>query len=201
MRGMGAAYPTNENTVIPAGKLDKYSCLERERRFLLAELPLPRNSPHTQIWDNYLPDTNLRLRKMRAPERDEYTLKLTKKQPLAPDDFARCHITNLYLSADEYNHFAPLFAGGREIRKNRYPFEFAGRKFGIDFFLGPLWGLILTETEFASDEEMDAFAPPSFAVREVTAEENFTSGRLCRLTVEDLNLVTLLGIVSAAKRP
>ncbi len=182
---MGAAYPTAENTVIPNDKLSKYSRIERERRFLLTELPVPRNSAHTQIWDNYLAGTRLRLRKMRAPERDEYTLKLTQKHLLAADDFSRCRITNTYLTADEYNHLAPTFAG-REIRKNRYPFEFEGRKYSVDFFLGPLWGLILAEVEFATDEEMDAFAPPSFAAREVTAEEAFTGGRLCALTVEDL---------------
>ena len=184
---MGAAYPTNENTVIPESKLGKYSLIERERRFLLTELPVPRNSPHTQIWDNYLPDTRLRLLKMRAPERGEYTLKLTQKHTLAPDDFSRCRITNTYLSADEYNLLAPVFAG-REIRKNRYPFEYEGRKYGVDFFLGPLWGLILAEIEFASDEAMNAFAPLPFAAREVTQEEMFTGGQLCQMTVESLGL-------------
>ena len=181
---MGAAYPTPENTVIPASK---YTLIERERRFLLKELPVPRNSPHRQIWDNYLAGTHLRLRKIRAPEGNEYTLKITKKQPLTVGDFSRCHITNIYLAADEYNHLAPLFAG-REIRKNRYPFEFAGRKYSIDFFLGPLWGLILAETEFASDEEMNALAPPSLALREVTQEANFSGGRLCELTINDLQI-------------
>jgi CYTH domain-containing protein len=185
---MGAAYPTNENTVIPQEKLSQYSRIERERRFLLTELPVPRNSPHTQIWDNYLLGTNLRLRKMRVPERDEYTLKLTKKQVIAPDDFSRCRITNTYLTADEYNRLAPLFATGREIRKNRYPFEFEGYNYSVDFFLGPLWGLVLAEIEFAAEEETDAFAPPSFAAREVTQEGDFSGGRLCQLTVEDLSL-------------
>jgi CYTH domain-containing protein len=183
---MGVAYPTNENTIIPPDKLGKYSRIERERRFLLTELPVPRNSPHTQIWDNYLLGTNLRLRKTRVPERDEYTLKLTKKQPLAPNDFSRCRITNTYLAADEYNRLAPLFATGREIRKNRYPFEFEGKKYGVDFFLGPLWGLILAEIEFSTDEEAESFAPPPFAAREVTQEVDFSGGRLCRLSVNDL---------------
>ena len=181
---MGAAYPTLENTVIPASK---YALVERERRFLLKELPLERNSPHRQIWDNYLAGTQLRLRKMRVPERDEYTLKITKKDLLTADDFSRCHITNTYLSAAEYNLLTPLFTG-REIRKNRYPFEFEGRKYSLDFFLGPLWGLILAETEFASDEEMNALAPPSFAWREVTQEASFSGGRLCELTINDLQL-------------
>lgn len=185
---MGAAYPTNENTVIPESKRGKYSVIERERRFLLTELPVPRNSPHTQIWDNYLSGTNLRLRKTRAPERDEYNLKLTKKQTLAPDDFARCRLTNTYLTADEYNHLAPLFATGHEIRKNRYPFEFEGYNYSVDFFLGPLWGLILAEIEFAADEEMEMFAPPLFAKREVTTEEAFAGGRLCGLTINDLQI-------------
>jgi CYTH domain-containing protein len=185
---MGAAYPTAKNTVIPNDKLLNNACLERERRFLLAELPVPRNSPHTQIWDNYLMGTNLRLRKMRVPERDEYILKITKKQTVMPGEFSRCRITNTYLSAEEYNHFAPLFATGREIRKNRYPYEFEGRQYSVDFFLGPLWGLLLAEVEFVSDEEMNALTAPSFALREVTQEAEFSGGRLCELTIEDLQI-------------
>jgi hypothetical protein len=99
---MGLANPTTENTVITAGK---YALIERERRFLLHELPPPlaRNSEHIQIWDNYLEDTRLRLRKIRVPQTNEYRLKLTQKEPLTPGDFSRCHLTNIYLSAREYN--------------------------------------------------------------------------------------------------
>ena len=64
---MGVAKLTDQNTIIPAAS--KYALLERERRYLLQDLPegLTRASPHVQITDNYITGTRLRLRKVRDP--------------------------------------------------------------------------------------------------------------------------------------
>jgi CYTH domain-containing protein len=164
----------------------KYARVERERRYLLRGLPdgLKVNDPHTQIFDNYITGTRLRLRKIRAPAHREWTWKLTQK--FAPDgeDFSRAVITNLYLSQQEYEVLSVF--EGNELRKNRYPYAHGGRKFSIDVFLGALHGLVLAETEFESDEELRDFAPPPFAAREVTRDELFTGGRLVGLTIEEL---------------
>src|SRR5919206_3949061 len=143
----------------------KYARVERERRFLLHELPpgLERKSPHTQIFDNYITNTRLRLRKIRDPYRREWTWKLTQKFAPDPRDLARTLISNIYLSQSEYEQLAVF--EGNELRKNRYSYEHAGRTFSIDLFLGSLWGLILAETEFATDEELEAFTPPDFVAR------------------------------------
>jgi CYTH domain-containing protein len=180
---MGAAIPTAENTVIAEGK---YARVERERRFVLREMPEPltRASEHVQIWDNYLTGTRLRLRKIRTPQTKKWTLKLTQKFAPAPPDFSRTVITNTYLSAYEYEVLSVF--EGNEIRKNRYPFEYEGRRYSIDVFLGALWGLILAETEFETDEEMRAFTPPPFVAVEVTNDEAFTGGRLVDSTIDEL---------------
>lgn len=164
----------------------KYARVERERRFLLREFPegLTRASQHVQIWDNYITNTRLRLRKVRVPQTKEYTWKLTQKFAPAPPDFSRTIITNTYLTQYEYEVLSVF--EGNEIRKNRYPFEHEGRAYGIDVFLGALWGLVLAETSFETDEEMDAFAVPSFAVLDVTNEEMFTGGKLVGLTADDI---------------
>jgi CYTH domain-containing protein len=93
-------------------------------------------------------------------------------------------ITNTYLSAAEYEVLSVF--EGNEIRKNRYPYEYEGRKYSIDVFLGALWGLVLAETEFETDEELSTFMPPPFIAREVTNDETFTGGRLVELTFEEL---------------
>jgi CYTH domain-containing protein len=180
---MGAAIPTTENTIAVESK---YARVERERRFLLRELPEPltRASEHVQIWDNYITGTRLRLRKIRVPQTRKWKLKLTQKFAPAPPDFSRTIITNTYLSAGEYQVLSVFEAN--EIRKNRYPFEFEGRRYSIDVFLGGLWGLILAETEFETDEELDGFALPPFAVMDVTNEELFTGGSLVDSTIDDL---------------
>jgi CYTH domain-containing protein len=180
---MGEAVLTSENTVTVESK---YSRVERERRFLLRELPEPltRASLHTQITDNYITNTRLRLRKIRVPQSNKWTVKLTQKFAIEPGDFTRTDITNIYLSPKEYQVLA-IFEGN-EIRKNRYPFEHEGRAYSIDVFLGALWGLILAETSFETDEEMERLQLPSFADIDVTNDEMFTGGKLAYATADEI---------------
>ena len=121
---------------------------------------------------------------MRDPRAREWTWKLTQKFAPDPADLSRTLITNVYLSREEYEVLSVFEAN--EIRKNRYTVEHGGRAYAVDVYLGGLHGLVLAETEFATDEEMSAFAPPPFAAREVTGDELFTGARLVHLTAEDL---------------
>ena len=181
---MGVAKLTDLNTIVPDH--GKYSRVERERRYLLQDLPegLTRASPHVQITDNYLTGTRLRMRKIRDPQTNKWVVKLTQK--FAPDskDFSRTTITNIYLNALEAETLA-MFQEN-EIRKYRYPFEFAGRKFAVDMFLGDLFGLVLAEVSFDNDEDLANFPKPSFAVADVTNNEVFTGGKLSESTLDDI---------------
>ncbi len=181
---MGVAKLTDQNTIVPAES--KYARVERERRYLLQDLPegLTRASPHVQITDNYLTGTRLRIRKMRDPQTNKWTVKLTQKFVPDPEDLTRAIITNIYLNALEAETL-DVFAAN-EIRKNRYRFEFAGRKFSVDMFLGALFGLVLAEVSFETDEELESFSPPPFAIADVTQSELFTGGKLCELTFADI---------------
>src|SRR6266850_406175 len=181
---MGVAKLTNQNTILPTD--NKYARVERERRYLLQDLPegLTRASPHVQITDNYLTGTRLRLRKVRDPQTNKWTVKLTQKFAVNPDDFSRTIITNTYLNALEAETLAVFETN--EIRKNRYPFEFEGRKFSVDMFLGDLFGLVLAEVSFETDEELDNFSRPPFAIADVTRNDLFTGGRLCELSFADI---------------
>jgi CYTH domain-containing protein len=182
---VGVAKLTDQNTVVPAES--KYARVERERRYLLLDLPegLARADPHLQITDNYITGTRLRIRKVRDPRSNKWTVKLTQKFTPNPADFSRTIITNIYLNALEAETLA-VFDAANEIRKNRYSFEFDGRRFSVDMFLGDLFGLVLAETSFETDEELDSFAKPAFAVADVTNKELFTGGKLCQLTFSDI---------------
>ena len=164
----------------------KYARVERERRYLLKDLPegLTRADHHLQITDNYITGTRLRIRKVRDPKTNKWIVKFTQKFAPNPKDFSRTIITNIYLSAIEVETLSMFDAN--EIRKNRYKFEFEGRTFSIDMFLGRLFGLVLAETGFESDEEMVSFPLPAFAVADVTNDELFTGGRLSELTFADI---------------
>ncbi len=181
---MGVAKLTDQNTVVPESK---YARVERERRYLLRDLPesITRADPHLQITDNYMTGSRLRLRKVREPRSNKWTAKLTQKFAPDPNDLSRTIITNTYLNALEAETLSTLF-NSNEIRKNRYHFEFEGRKFSADMFLGDLFGLVLAEVSFETDEELDNFPAPSFALADVTNEPLFTGGRLCELTFSDV---------------
>ncbi len=164
----------------------KYERVERERRYLLQGLPpgLEPHAPHAQITDNYVTGTRLRLRKVRDPRTNEWTLKLTQKFAPDPADFSRTLVTNIYLTEYEYEVLSVFEAN--ELRKNRYPYEHEGRKFSVDVFLGALHGLVLAEIEFDTDEELRDFPAPPFAAREVTNDSLFTGGRLVELNADDI---------------
>ena len=180
---MGVAKLTEQNTILPESK---YARVERERRYLLQDLPqgLMRASPHVQITDNYITGTRLRQRKVRDPQTNKWTLKFTQKFAPEPEDLSRTLITNIYLDAQEYELLSVFEAN--EIRKNRYRFESEGRQFSVDMFLGELFGLVLAEVSFDNDEELDNFLKPQFALAEVTNNELFTGGKLCYLTFQDI---------------
>ena len=180
---MGVAKLTEQNTVVPESK---YARVERERRFLLKDLPegLTRADPHLQITDNYITGTRLRLRKVRDPRTNKWIVKFTQKFAPNPDDLSRTIITNTYLNPLEADTLSVF--GTNEIRKNRYYFDFEGRRFSIDMFLGDLFGLVLAEVGFETDKELDNFSKPPFALADVTNEQLFTGGKLCELTFSEV---------------
>src|SRR6266550_6618051 len=180
---MGVAKLTDQNTTVPESK---YARLERERRYLLRDLPegLTRASPHVQITDNYITGTRLRLRKVRDPQTNKWTVKLTQKFAPDPEDLSRTVITNIYLNALETEMLA--VSDANEIRKNRYRFEFEGRQFSVDMFLGDLFGLVLAEVNFETDDELIDYPKPPFAIADVTNNELFTGGKLCQITFADI---------------
>jgi len=197
---MGVAKLTNQNTIVPESK---YAHIERERRYLLQDLPegLNRADHHLQITDNYLTGTRLRIRKVRDPKTNKWVVKFTQKFAPNENDLSRTMITNLYLNATEAEILSIFEAN--EIRKNRYYFDFAARRYSIDMFIGELFGLVLAETSFETDEELENFQMPPFALADVTNNEIFSGGKLSELTFADVKneilQSALLNAKSAAK--
>jgi CYTH domain-containing protein len=195
---MGVAKLTDLNTIVPDSK---YARVERERRYLLPDLPegLTRADHHLQITDNYITGTRLRIRKVRDPRTNKWVVKFTQKFAANPEDLSRTLITNTYLNAIEAETLAIFEAN--EIRKNRYPFEFDGQKFSVDMFLGDLFGLVMAEISFETDEELDRFTKPPFALAEVTNNEIFSGGSLSQLTFAEVRKeIEQSGLVSAVVR-
>jgi len=193
---MGVAKLTDQNTVVPESK---YARVERERRYLLQDLPegMSRADPHLQITDNYITGSRLRIRKVRDPRTNKWTVKFTQKFAIEPSDLSRTIITNTYLNAIEAEVLSVF--DSNEIRKNRYYFDYEGRKFSVDMFLGDLFGLVLAEVGFETDEELDAFPTPPFAITDVTNNELFSGGKLSQLSFQDIREeIVRQGLVSGS---
>jgi CYTH domain-containing protein len=163
----------------------KYARIERERRFLLREMPdglLER--PYTLITDHYLPHTRLRLRRMTSEMGEVAALKLTQKFGETAVPTQHTTITNIYLNEVEYQILVQL--GGDLLTKRRYRFASGKNTFSIDLFVGPLSGLILAEIEAQSDEQLQNVPIPTWVIAEVTNDIFFTGGNLVAITPNQL---------------
>ncbi len=159
---------------------------KRERRFLLNKFPpgLERNAPHLQITDNYLTNTRLRLRKIRVPETRERRWLLTQVLHPVKGDQAQIVKVNMWLSPEEYEVLSVF--EGNEVRKNRFNYEYEGRAFTVDLYLGALWGLLIAHTSVEDDATVDQTFLPVFAVADITNKAMFSGPNLAELTIEEV---------------
>lgn len=147
-----------------ARRVGKYSCLEREVRFLAS--PDAPTGPTTPIVDRYLLGTRLRLRRMG----DQW--KLGKIVDLASGEK---EITNLYLDDAEADLLLRLPAW--EVQKERARFVYDGAVWSVDTYRD---GTLIAECE-----QPEASRPPWLA-RELTGDPEWSGfalakrlGKLC----------------------
>ena len=151
---------------------------EFRRLFLINALPEPltRADRHLQIFDNYIENTRLRMRRVRVPHTREQTWMLEHRFPADENNLAVWKLAEVFLREDEYRIFEQF--EGREIRKNRYFYELDDKRISIDVFLGGLWGLNIARVSFETEQEMEHFEAPPFAVFEVTNDKFFSGENL-----------------------
>lgn len=145
--------------------------IERERRFLVDELPADLPEP-TEIVQAYLTTRPATVRVRREGGRRTLTIKIGS-------GFARTEIER-ELDADE---FAALWAVAEEllIEKRRHRVPLAGGLLAeLDLFDGDLSGRRIVEVEFADDASAAAFEPPAWFGTEVTDDPRYTNAALAR---------------------
>lgn len=146
---------------------------ELRRNFLLEKLPEPltRANKHLQIFDNYITKTRLRLRSIRNPETKKWTRILQQKFPFGEENQTVWQISEILLNETEHKVFEKF--EDREIRKNRYFYEFEDKIIEIDVYLGDLWGLHIANVLFENETDLREFQIPPFALIEITKYEFF----------------------------
>ncbi|MFN0277629.1 MAG: hypothetical protein ACKVRN_03400 [Pyrinomonadaceae bacterium] len=182
--------------------MNKPAQTELHRLFLIERLPEPltRSSSHLQLFDNYIENTRLRLRNIRDPYSNLWTRILQQRFPSVDGDYAVTKLAEIHLNDAEYAVFERF--EGREIRKNRYFHEFDRVSFAFDVYLGNLWGLNTARVDFETREQMEDFAPPPFAVFEVTNNAFFTGVNLVDKKFGDVQVeVARIGSRTKAEPP
>jgi hypothetical protein len=179
--------------------MEKNYKTELRRVFLVADLPaaLTKASIHLQIFDNYIENTRLRLRSVRSPETKQWTYILEQRFPLG-DDMTRWNVSEIYLNEAEHQAFEG-FEGRKvktneraetnEVRFNRYFYDYNGRQFAIDVYLGALWGLNLAKAFFENERELNEFQTPDFSIVEATDIPFFTGANLVGKNLADVKEV------------
>jgi adenylate cyclase len=144
--------------------------VERERKFLVAELP-PLAGSGDRIRQGYFAIDGRVAARVR--ERSGSPSTMTVK---AGSGATRTELEWL-LEPAEFDALWPL-AEGRCIDKTRHEVPLDGVTAEVDVFGGELAGLCLVEVEFAAEDAMAAFVPPPWFGQEVTDDDRFTNAHL-----------------------
>ncbi|HXF43238.1 MAG TPA: hypothetical protein VNK26_05820 [Pyrinomonadaceae bacterium] len=158
-------------------------------RYFLAETlpePLTPASEHLQIFDNYIPETNLRLRTIRNPKTRQWRYFLQKRILESPNSLSKICLDEIELSQKEYEKFSQF--EGREIRKNRYFFQLGDLECLIVVYLGKLWGINRVKIPLFSEDELGSFWQPEFTVLEITHDVFFAEENLVDLSFAEVAL-------------
>ena len=148
---------------------------EIERKFFIEQAPEGYESyPFHMIEQAYL-CTNPVVRIRRQDS--EYYLTYKGQGRLSREEY------NLPLTEEAYAHLLTK-ADGNILSKKRYLIPVEGRPdltIEFDVSQGKFEGLMLAEVEFASEEDANAFVPPSWFTRDVTMSGEYQNSRLSKL--------------------
>lgn len=157
--------------------------IELEKTYLLKEIPANLvDCEYKEIFDIYLPKSDphpiLRIRKNGSK------YEMTKKAPVEGTDSSKQEEQTILLTQEEFNELSKI--DGKKVRKFRYIYPYKNRIIEIDVFQDELFGLILVDVEFETEEEKEIFTMPEFCLVDVTQEEFTAGGKICGKTYEDI---------------
>ena len=147
----------------------KYAHVERERRWLLDDLPpVPAGARTLSIRDRYVEGTRLRLRE--TTEADGTVVRKLGHKVRLGEGVGEIAHTSLYLDDDEWNLLVALPA--RTLAKTRTLVPYGAGHVALDVHAD---GTVVAEIDGDGD------LPAEWSVvREVTAEEGYTGAALAR---------------------
>jgi adenylate cyclase len=157
--------------------------IELELTYLAKSLPVGlEKCSRKEVSDIYIPKARehptLRIRK----NGDKY--EMTKKEPVILGDSSKQAEHTIPLTEEEFAELQHL--KGKRVRKIRYLYPIAGRIAEVDVFQDKLYGLVLVDVEFESEDEKAQFKMPDFCLADVTQEKFTAGGMLCGKSFKDI---------------
>lgn len=150
--------------------------MEIERKYLIRELPERLEQyPCRQIEQGYL-NTDPVVRIRRTDE--QYTLTYKGKGFMVREEY------NLPLNKKAFLHLREKI-DGILIKKRRYLIPFETYTIELDVFEGALAPLLLAEVEFETEDEANAFVPPSWFGEDVTFSSAYHNSTLSGRTLSE----------------
>ena len=150
--------------------------MEIERKYLIRELPERLEQyPCRQIEQGYL-NTDPVVRIRRTDE--QYTLTYKGKGFMVREEY------NLPLNRNAFLHLREKI-DGILIKKRRYLIPFETYTIELDVFEGALAPLLLAEVEFETEDEANAFVPPSWFGEDVTFSSAYHNSTLSGRTLSE----------------
>ena len=150
--------------------------MEIERKYLIRELPERLEQyPCRQIEQGYL-NTDPVVRIRRTDE--QYTLTYKGKGFMVREEY------NLPLNRNAFLHLREKI-DGILIKKRRYLIPFETYTIELDVFEGELAPLLLAEVEFETEDEANAFVPPSWFGEDVTFSSAYHNSTLSGRTLSE----------------
>lgn len=150
--------------------------MEIERKYLIRKLPERLEQyPCRQIEQGYL-NTDPVVRIRRTDE--QYTLTYKGKGFMVREEY------NLPLNRNAFLHLREKI-DGILIKKRRYLIPFETYTIELDVFEGALAPLMLAEVEFETEDEANAFVPPSWFGEDVTFSSAYHNSTLSGRTLSE----------------
>ena len=144
--------------------------MEVERKFLVPDSPDLGGTESDEIEQGYLAlgaDGEVRLRR----KADLRLLTAKRGSGLSREE------AEVELDRAGFDELWPL-TEDRRLRKRRHLIPHGELEIELDVYKGDLEGLVVAETEFASEKEARAFEPPGWIGEEVTGDERYLNETL-----------------------
>lgn len=158
----------------PRPGLDKFDCMEMERKFLVKSLPAGfKTARHTRIRQGYFPlaGKEIEIRIREKGRRHFITIKAGRGKVRFEEEIG--------ISKQRFAQLWPLVKD-TSIAKTRFEIPFHGNTMELDVYQGAHRGLVTTDVEFESETRCKRFKPPGWCGREITGEARYANAVLAR---------------------